>query len=107
MRARRAPSEAVFVINSRMIRNGLVLLIVVVLGVIVLAQLAPGTDSRANAVPLSAVADEIKAGNVQQIIVKYRAESCFVKDSPGVDWAIVPAPSIRGRRKYPDCTHRL
>ncbi len=57
-------------INSRMIRNGLILLIVVVASVIVLAQLAPGTDSRANAVPLSAVADEIKAGNVQQIIVQ-------------------------------------
>ncbi|MFA6111471.1 MAG: hypothetical protein WDA75_22155 [Candidatus Latescibacterota bacterium] len=32
--------------------------------------------------------------NVQQIIVKYRAESCFVKDSPGVDWAIVACEAL-------------
>ncbi|MBI5876198.1 MAG: ATP-dependent zinc metalloprotease FtsH [Chloroflexi bacterium] len=52
-----------------MIRNGLLLAFILVLGLIVLSQLVPGTDPRATAAPLSAVADEIKAGNAQQIIV--------------------------------------
>ena len=56
--------------NSRMVRNGLLWMIVGVLAVLLLFNVFQPGDNRTNSVTLSRVVDEVKAGNVKTIIVQ-------------------------------------
>jgi cell division protease FtsH len=57
-------------LNSRLVRNGLLWLVVIVLALMVLFNIVQGPDSKASFVPLSAMAQEIKDGNVTKILIQ-------------------------------------
>ncbi len=57
-------------LNSRLVRNGLLWLVVVILAIMVLFNVFQSGDSRTAYVPLSTVADEIKAGNITRILIQ-------------------------------------
>jgi len=56
--------------NSRMVRNGLLWMIVGVLAILLLFNVFQPGDNRTNSVALSQIVDQVKAGNVKAVIVQ-------------------------------------
>jgi cell division protease FtsH len=57
-------------LDSRLVRNGLLWLVVIVLALMVLFNFVQGPDSKTSFIPLSTVAQDVKDGNVTKILVQ-------------------------------------